>query len=243
MTTEPELTPTDRAALDAAYTQLRKRKLWPWPAITRARVEAALRASTKVYEAEHEQAVADMMDRSGLLHLTMGPEGIDGAAVMAREIAVQLAFAAAQFLDEHPGAENYIEQDVWDEEKKTRYTVIFMRPGGKTPSALRREAEDKLAAVLALARSGRILLDVREVAQAAGEPVPCTCPGGTHGWHEDFDPDCPRHSTTEPGEAMMAALAPVIADAAGWEKGPHGQDGNIATAVLSRLCDPTQEPL
>jgi hypothetical protein len=115
-------------------------------------VAAALRAAGTVYDAEHDRAVQDMMDRSLTSGMRIGEGAIHIDVIMAREIAVTMAFAAAQFLNEFPDAENYVQQDVWDNDRVNRYTVIFVRPGRRTPHELRRDAErqrDRLRAVLA----------------------------------------------------------------------------------------------
>jgi hypothetical protein len=108
----------------------------------------ALRAAGLVYDADQDAAVQAMMDQSLLLVMDCGPGGITIRATKAREIAAQLVFAAREYLDEHPGVENYVEEQVIDRSTDDRYVVIFTRPRGRTPHELRRLAEARLAAVL-----------------------------------------------------------------------------------------------
>jgi hypothetical protein len=118
-------------------------------------IAEALAAATAVYDADHDQAVQDMMDRSQLAGMTVGPEGATVTAIAAREQAIMFAGMAAQFLGENPDAENYVEQTmhVWDADHTNRYTVVFefVRPGKPTPHELRRAAEsqrDRLRTIL-----------------------------------------------------------------------------------------------
>jgi len=115
-----------------------------------------------------------------------------------------------------------------------------------------KEAEDKLAAVLKLTGSGRMLLDAREVATAAGQPPACTCASGAETYR--LRPDCTRHGAVRPSDQMLAALMPAIENGAGWVVKPHngfpvptrwetGQWLNIVAAVLERLCDPSDRPI
>jgi hypothetical protein len=110
-------------------------------------IAEALAAATAVYDADHDQAVQDMMDRSQLAGMTVGPEGATVTAIAAREQAIMFAGMAAQFLGENPDAENYVEQTmhVWDADHTNRYTVVFefVRPGKPTPHELRRAAESQ----------------------------------------------------------------------------------------------------
>ncbi len=129
-------------AVDAAKAVLdRALKLYSPP---RHNVEEALDAAAAVYDADHDATVKRLMDESLLLGMTVGPDGLTLKATMARELAMRLVGAAKQFLDENPGAENYIEQEVVDRDSGDRYVVIFVKPGGRSPHELRRAAEARL---------------------------------------------------------------------------------------------------
>lgn len=185
----------------------------------RHNVADALDAAAAVFDADHDAAVQDMMDRSLLAGMNIGPDGMTVKAITAREVAVSMAMAAAQFLDENPGARNYVQQDVWDKDQQNRYTIIFMKPGGQTPHELREAAEKRLAAALALVANRRMPIDPREVAAALGEAPVCTCPGGQRDWFNDFDPDCPRHGAVQPTENEIRELLVPARNARHWAMG------------------------
>ncbi len=153
-------------ALEADAAEVRARALQAaWDALpttddlTPDALQAALDAAAAVYDADQDAAVQAMMDESLLLGMHVGPEGLTASATMARQIAASMVMAAKQFLDENPGAGNYVQQQVIDRETGDRYEVIFVKPLGRSPHQLRLDAErgrdalrDHLEAIAEMAR-------------------------------------------------------------------------------------------
>lgn len=121
-----------------------------WNALTRIDdvspevLQAAIDAHNKVYAAAEEAYIEDQVAQARMIGWNIA-EGQGPDVVMARETAVHLAQAAATYL-ECNGAENYVEELVWDEKRENRYTITFQRPGKKTPHELRVEADQRAQA-------------------------------------------------------------------------------------------------
>jgi hypothetical protein len=108
--------------------------------VARADVAEAMRAAEAVYEADREQYVQDQLDQARLAGMNPTGKGMELNVVIARETAAHLVMAAKTYLDT-TGAENYLEQTVYDRETGERYVIIFQRPGKKSPHELRQQAE------------------------------------------------------------------------------------------------------
>ncbi|MFI7073595.1 hypothetical protein [Micromonospora sediminicola] len=111
------------------------------PTVARRWAEAAIRAAGDVYDADRAAFVDQQVAEARIAGWDMSAKGMDLRVTMARETAAGLVMAAKTFLDANPGAQNYVEQTVIDRESGDRYVILFMKPGGRSPHELRREAE------------------------------------------------------------------------------------------------------
>lgn len=267
MTETDTVDPVASAAADAMMAVFdRALKLF---APHRYLVVEALEAAAAVYEADREAAAQNILDQTGFAGLDIADDGVRMHIVFAHDFAKAVVEAfddlctargATNYIDWEttvldPATRDAIEAGADDIPPHRRYRFIVVRPGKKSPHELRVDAdvacqeainariqaEAQLAAVIALAERERGgVLDPRDVLTAAGQRPDCTCPGGPDGrWKTDFDPDCPRHGTTQVTRGELAELLPVARDATRWAKGawpdlsaPRNEQGPVPDGVL-----------
>lgn len=138
----------------------------------------AIKAAGEVFEADRQAFIDQQVAEAAIAGWDMSAEGMDLRVTMARETATGLVMAAKTFLDANPGATNYVEQTVIDQETRDRYVIVFQKPGGKTPHELRREAEDALA--FERARLAEVQGAIHRIHYPVGDPategtVWCAC--------------------------------------------------------------------
>jgi hypothetical protein len=108
----------------------------------------ALRAASDVFADADQKYADELVAATSIAGFNLNGDGrLD--LVLAHELAAKIALSFKTILGAQPGAENYVEQEIIERNGGDRYVFIVCKPGGKTPHALRREAEasrDALAA-------------------------------------------------------------------------------------------------
>lgn len=126
--------------------------------MTEREVTALLNAAARrIGKGPHQVAAEDDPGEPelplGLGHMAVGENDVHmsltGAAVVAAEVAKQFITMFIPAMDEL-GAENYLSWDATDPATGKRYTLICLRPGGKTPHEKRLEAEAEVARLRSL---------------------------------------------------------------------------------------------
>lgn len=142
------------------------------PAVDRAQLAVALSVAGRVYERAEETRVDTIMEQTGFAGMDVTDDGVRLRLVHAADLAASMVSAFDAMLQVAP-ADNYREwestvtdpatkaavdaglpSDQWPPHR--RYTFIVVKPGGKTPHQLRREAEadrDRLEGLLEAAEA------------------------------------------------------------------------------------------
>jgi hypothetical protein len=208
------------------------------PAVDRAQLAVALSVAGRVYERAEQARVDAVMEQTGFAGMEVTDDGVRIRLVHAADLAASMVDAFDTMLQVAP-ADNYREWEstVTDPATKAaidaglpmeqwpphrRYTFIVVKPGGKTPHELRREAEagrDRLAGLLETARAER---DAHQVAltwirDAGVDPRVlrwCDWPGCLRSF------DAPTGPVGEPGwrrnNRVMLLLCPGHSEAGHW---------------------------
>jgi hypothetical protein len=175
-------TDVSQEALDAAHQRLHQDlgELTP----PRWLLEEAFAAAQRVYDRAEETYVDDILDRTGL----GGMDIRDGEVRMRIKYATELASHMVQSFDAlvtAHGAANYIEQECTITDPAAQqamldgvpmqqcppprtYRVIIIRPGRPSPHQLRRQAEARISAALAILDDDTVPVDRARVAQTLG---------------------------------------------------------------------------
>lgn len=140
----------------------------------RGDVEQAWPATVEVEKLRERVAELEPFEPQ-LREMNMGPGGWSMTITQAKGASAGFVAAAKGMLDGH-GADNYVEQEIFLGETRERYLIIYVRPDGKTPHQLRRDAEaetEKLRAELAKAqRQADTLAAVIRHLDDSGRPIP-----------------------------------------------------------------------
>ena len=194
--------PVREQAIDAAMAVFERNLRLMAP--NRAFVAEALDAAAEVYAAADAAEVDRVLAETGLIGMEPLADGVRIRLKHAADLAAGMV-AAFDELIRQKGCENYVEWDstVTDPTDLRKYTFIVVKPGGKTPHELRRQAEqerDELRARLAALTDGSQRTAAAECTGIAAGWCPvhgtCTCPPGEDGlpWRDLNHPSCPLHS-------------------------------------------------